>query len=75
MKIIHHIHHLALYIYIYIYEGHLESSYFGIITPQCLDKMLSNITFLGTRIQGLLGGFNFCRKRAWRACAAHAQTE
>ena len=29
----------------------------GIITPKCVDKMLSNNTFLETRIQRLLDGF------------------
>ena len=37
-----------------IYEGHLESSEHGIITPQCVDKMLSNYTFLETRIHYLM---------------------
>ena len=27
------------------YEAHLESSWHGIITPQCIDKVLSNNTF------------------------------
>ena len=31
----------------------MKSSYHGIITPQCVDKMLSNNTFLVTRIQWL----------------------
>ena len=42
-----------------MYEGHLESSQHGIITPQCVDKMLSNNTFLETRIQWLLDGLIF----------------
>ena len=42
------------------YEGHLESSKHGIITSQCVDKMLSNNTFLETRIQRLLEGLIFC---------------
>ena len=40
-------------------EGHLESSKHGIITPQCVDKMLLNNTFLETRIQRLLDGLIF----------------
>ena len=40
-------------------EGHLESSQHGIITPQCVDKMLSNNTFFETRIQWLLDGLFF----------------
>ena len=43
-------------------EGHLESSKHGIITPQCVDKMLSNKTFLETRIQRLLHGLIFVEK-------------
>ena len=46
-----------------MYEGHLESSKHGIITPQCFDKMLSNNTFLETRIQRLLDGLIFVEKR------------
>ena len=45
-----------------LYEGHLESSWHGIITPQCFDKMLSNNTFLETRIQRLLDGLIFVEK-------------
>ena len=45
-----------------LYEGHLESSYYGIITPQCVDKMLSNNTFLETRIQQLLDGLIYVEK-------------
>ena len=44
------------------YEGDLESSKHGIITPQCVDKMLSNYTFLDTRIQPLLDGLIFVEK-------------
>ena len=44
------------------YEGHLESSKHCIITPQCVDKMLSNNTFLETRIQRLLDGLIFVEK-------------
>ena len=40
----------------------MESSYHGIITPQCVDKMLSNYTFVETRIQGLLDGLIFVKK-------------
>ena len=40
----------------------MESSEHGIITPQCVDKMLSNNTFLETRIQRLLDGFVFVKK-------------
>ena len=43
-------------------EGHLESSKHGIITPQCVDKMLSNNTFLQTRIQRLLDDYFFIQK-------------
>ena len=32
------------------------------MTPQCVDKMLSNNTFLETRIQRLLDGLNFVKK-------------
>ena len=45
-----------------IYEGHSESSKHGIITPQCVDKMLSNSTFLKTRIQRRLDGLIFVEK-------------
>ena len=34
----------------------------GIITPQCVDKMLSNNTFLETRIKWLLDGLIFVEK-------------
>ena len=44
------------------YEGHLESSEHGIIIPQCVDKMLSNNTFLESRIQRLLDGLIFVEK-------------
>ena len=44
------------------YEGHLESSKHGIITPQCVDKMLSNNTFLETRIKRLFDGLIFVAK-------------
>ena len=40
----------------------MESSYHGIITPQCVDKMLSNYTFLETRIQRLFDGLIFVEK-------------
>ena len=33
------------------------------MTPQGVDKMLSNNTFLETRIQGLLDGLFFVQKR------------
>ena len=45
-----------------LYESHLASSWHGIITPQCVDKMLSNNTFLETRIQRLLDGLIFVEK-------------
>ena len=54
--------------------GHLENSEHGIITPQCIDKMLSKITFMETRIQWLLDGLLFVEKTR-RARAAHAQNE
>ena len=38
------------------YEGQLESFKHGIITPQCVDKMLSNNTFFETRLQRLHDG-------------------
>ena len=41
----------------------MESSKHGIITPQFVDKMLSNNTFLETRIQRLLDGLIFVEKR------------
>ena len=44
------------------YEGHLESSKHGIITPQCIGKMLSNYTFSETRIQQLLDDLIFVDK-------------
>ena len=44
------------------YERHLESSWHGIITPQCVDKMLSVNTFLETKIQWLLDGLIFVEK-------------
>ena len=40
----------------------MESSERSIITPQCVDKMLSNNTFLETRIQRLLDGLIFVEK-------------
>ena len=40
----------------------MESYEHGIITPQCVDKMLSNNTFLETRIQQLLDGLIFVEK-------------
>ena len=40
----------------------MESSKHGIITPQCVDKMLLNSTFLETRIQRLLEGLIFVEK-------------
>ena len=46
-----------------IYEGNLESSLHGIITPQCVDKMLSTNTFSETRIQRLRDGLIFVEKR------------
>ena len=45
-----------------MYEGHLESSKHGILTPQCVDKMISNNTFLETRIQWLLDVLIFVEK-------------
>ena len=57
-----------------VIREHLESSYHGIITPQCVDKIVSNDTFLETRIQRLLDGV-FFRKRTRGARAAHAQNE
>ena len=44
------------------YEGHLESSKHAIITQQCIDKMLSNNTFLETRVQQLLDDLIFVEK-------------
>ena len=41
--------------------GH-TSSWHDIITPQCVVKMLSNNTFLETRIQRLLHGLFFVEK-------------
>ena len=43
-------------------EGHLESYKHGIITPQCVDKMISDDTFLETKIQRLLDGLPFVKK-------------
>ena len=40
----------------------MESSKHSIITPQCVDKMLSNTTFFETRIQRLLDGLIFVGK-------------
>ena len=57
-----------------VYEGHLESSKHGIITPQCLDKRLSNCIFLETRIQQLLDGLIFS-KVTRSARATHAKNE
>ena len=51
--------HLHLYSF---YKGHFESSKHGIITPQCVDKMLSNNTVLETRIQQQLDGLIFVEK-------------
>ena len=45
-----------------VHEGHLESSWHGIITPQCLNKMLSNNTCLEARNQRLLDGLIFVEK-------------
>ena len=53
----------------HLYEGHLESSKHGIITPQCVDKMRSNNTFLETRIQRLHDGLIFVEK----GLGVHAQ--
>ena len=39
----------------------MESSLHGIITPQCVDKMLSSYTFVETRIQRLLDGLIFVK--------------
>ena len=58
-----------------MYEGHLESSEHGIITPQCVDKMLSNNTFLETRSQWLLNVLIIVEKKTRRARAVHAQNE
>ena len=43
-------------------EGHLESSQHDNITPQRVDKMLSDNTFLETRIQRLLDSIFFVEK-------------
>ena len=40
----------------------MESSKHGTITPQCVDKMLSNNTFLEIQIQRLLDGLIFVEK-------------
>ena len=40
----------------------MESSKHDPITPQCVDKMLSNTTFLETKIQRLLDGLIFVEK-------------
>ena len=40
----------------------MKSSEHGIITPQCVDKMLSNDTFLETKNQGLLDGLILSKK-------------
>ena len=40
----------------------MESSEHGIITPQCVDEMLSDYTFLETRIQRLLDRLFFVEK-------------
>ena len=40
----------------------MERSKHGILTPQCVDKMLSNNTFLETRIQRLIGDLFFVEK-------------
>ena len=37
--------------------------------------MLSNSTYLETRIQRLLDGLIFAEKKTWRARAVHAQNE
>ena len=47
----------------------MESSKHGIITTQCVDKMLSNNTFLETIIQRLLDGLIFVKK----GLGVHAQ--
>ena len=44
------------------YKWHLENSKHGIITHQCVDKILSNNTFLETIIQRLLDGLFFVEK-------------
>ena len=62
MLLFHKIHCGAVSIERDKYEGHLESSKHGIITPQCVDKMQSNNTFLETRIQRLLDGLFFVEK-------------
>ena len=58
-----------------IYGEHSESSKHGIITLQCVDKMLSNNTFLETRIERLLNGLIFFEKGTRRARAAQAENE
>ena len=45
-----------------IKEGRTYTRGIRIITPQCIDKMLSNNTFLETRIQRLLDGLIFVKK-------------
>ena len=47
----------------------MESSKHGIITPQCVDKMLSCNIFLETKFQRLLDGLIFVKK----GLGAHVQ--
>ena len=51
----------------------MESSMLGIITPQCVDKMLSNNTVLETRIQRLLDGLVFVKKDSACTCSAYSK--
>ena len=44
------------------YTRDLESSWHGVITQQCVDNVLSNNTFLETRIQRLLDALIFVEK-------------
>ena len=55
-------HSPSIFYFLRLYEGHLESSWHGIITPQCVDEILSNNTFLESRIQRLLDGLIFVEK-------------
>ena len=53
-------------------RGILESIYNGIITLQCVDKMLLNSTLLEARIQRLLDGLIVVEKVTWYARVVHA---
>ena len=53
-----------------LYEGYLESSLHDIITPQCVDKMLSNNIFMETKFNGYLMVYFLSKKDSACMCSA-----